>query len=108
MLCYSWPSQDTVVCGVYYIFINLDVLGKKIILVLNAFKKNIQHKSLLALFSQGMGRAGDLRARRGTTLEAGSPGHVMKQDKPFYTCKEGRAPPGSQDWETAEVLRNAL
>lgn len=55
-------------------------------------KKNLQHKSLLLPIlsghGQGMCRAGDLRARKGTILGAGSPGHVMKQDKLSFTCKE--------------------
>lgn len=41
-----------------------------------------------SLFSQGTGRAGDFRARKGTALGAGSPGHVMKQDKLSFTCKQ--------------------
>lgn len=72
-------------------FINLDVLEKSNF-NLKCFQKNLQHKSLLlpilAGLGQGTGRTGDLRARKGTALGAGSPGHVMKQDKLSFTCKE--------------------
>lgn len=76
--------------------INLNALEKKIILVLNAFKKKSSAQIPFAPYSlgaraghgQGTGRAGDLRARKGTAIGAGSPGHVMKQDKLSSTCKE--------------------
>lgn len=55
-------------------------------------KKNLQHKSLwlpiLSGHGQGSSRAGGLRARKGTALGAGSPGHVMTLDKLSFTCKK--------------------
>lgn len=75
--------------------INLDVLEKNNF-SLKCFQKKSSAQIPFVPYSlgaraghgQGTGRAGDLRARKGTAIGAGSPGHVMKQDKLSSTCKE--------------------
>lgn len=80
-----------IICDINKV-INLDVLEKNNF-SLKCFKKKILSTNpFCSLFFRGMGRArgraGGLRARKGTALGAGSPGHVMKQDKLSFTCKE--------------------